>query len=215
MCESRIMRTIKEAESIVGTLSKPDKMPCYSYSIPAWFCKIGMKMRKVIGSICSKCYALKGHYVFPNVKAAQEKRFHSLIDPRWVSVMTFLIQRKEKSGFFRWHDAGDLQDSSHLQNIITIAENLPEINFWLPTREYNIVNEYIRKNGREPENLTVRLSSLMFDGDVTKRQNPFDLPTSGASKEGFNCPSSKQGNKCLDCRACWDKAIPNIIYKEH
>ena len=32
---------------------------------------------------------------------------------------------------------------------------------------------------------------------------------------GTECPSYKQGGKCLDCRQCWDKSIPNVSYKYH
>lgn len=207
---------IKTCEKIVGTLSKPSKMPCHGYSIPAARCKIGAKMRDVVGSICSKCYALKGRYVFPKVQAALEKRFHSLQDPRWIPSIVALIAKQEKSGFFRWHDSGDIQDEMHLTKIVCVARLLSDVKFWLPTREYNVVKNWLQRNGEIfPENLTVRLSSLMFDGDVTERQNPYGLPTSGASKEGFNCPSSKQGNKCLNCRACWDKNVSNITYKQH
>jgi hypothetical protein len=207
-----MLKTIAQAEAIVGTLSKPSKMPCHGYSTPASRCKIGMKMRDVKGSICSVCYALKGRYVFPKVQEALERRFHSLTNPLWVKTMTFLIGKKEKSGFFRWHDSGDIQGIDHLDKIVQIAKNLPNIKFWLPTREYNVVAEY---PAPFPINLTVRLSSLMLDGDVNARQNPKGLTTSGAAKEGFNCPSSAQGNKCLDCRACWSQDVENITYRQH
>jgi hypothetical protein len=99
---------------------------------------------------------------------------------------------------------------------VQVARNLPEIKFWLPTREYGIVSEWIKANGALPENLTVRLSALMLEGQppvgIAKRLN---LTTSGVSKSGFTCPSSTQGNKCLTCRACWDKNVANVNYKTH
>jgi hypothetical protein len=206
---------IKQAESICGTLSKPSKMPCFGYSIPAKYCKIGMKMRNIMGSICSMCYALKGRYIFKNVMAAMEKRYQSLKNPQWIDAIVCLISKKEKSGYFRWHDSGDLQAEKHLRDIIEIAKRLPHVKFWLPTREYNIVNHLLSEGEQLPDNLTVRLSALMFDGEVKPSQNPFDLPTSGASETGFNCPSSEQGNKCLDCRACWDKNVKVVTYRKH
>jgi hypothetical protein len=40
--------------------------------------------------------------------------------------------------------------------------------------------------------------------------------TSTVTTDGqHSCPSSKQGNKCLDCRACWDRGIRNISYGKH
>jgi hypothetical protein len=173
-------------------------------------------MRKVKGSICSVCYALKGNYArYKATKAAMEFRFASLTRSDWVNTMVELIARKEKSGYFRWHDSGDLQSVEHLTNIVEIAKRIPHIKFWLPTREYNIVSDYIKAHRRFPENLTVRLSGLMLDGlPPNARQNPHCLPTSGAVKEGYNCPASEQGNKCLDCRLCWDSTV-HVNYRKH
>ena len=206
----------KQAEEIVGTLSKPSKMPGYAYSTPAKRCLIGQKMRNVVGSMCAFCYALKGRYVFPNVQKAMEKRFASLTNDLWVDAMTYLIG-KVKNPYFRWHDSGDLQGVWHIEKIVKIAKNLPNISFWLPTREYAFVSTYIEKGGEVPSNLTIRLSALMMDGPapvgIAQR---LGLCVSGASKLGnFNCPSSKQGNKCGDCRKCWDKNEFAINYKKH
>jgi hypothetical protein len=207
---------IKDIESTIGTLSAPSKMPCYSFSISAKRCITGQKLRNVKGSICSKCYALKGRYVFPNVQDALETRFQGMSDPQWVDKMVAMIGKREKSGFFRWHDSGDLQSVAHLAAIVEIAKRLPNIRFWLPTREFSFVSEYMATN-TIPDNLTIRLSALMFDGKppvgIAKR---LGLVTSGASTSNdFSCPSSKQKGKCLDCRACWDKNVSNVNYKQH
>lgn len=222
------INSIKEAEAICGTLSKPSKMPCFSYSIPAKHCLVGQRMRNVKNSICSKCYALKGFYNMPSTVKAMEKRFLSLQNPYWDKAMTFLIGAKEKSGFFRWHDSGDLQSLEHLEDIVQIAKNLPEIKFWLPTREYRIVREYQKKHWPKsymgslvarkgfPLNLCVRLSGLMLDGlPPETRHNRHNLPTSGAVAQNWDCPASKQGNKCLDCRLCWNPYHDHVDYKLH
>jgi len=208
--------TIKETEATIGTLSSPSKMPCYSFSISAKLCITGGKLRNVKGSICSKCYALKGRYVFPNVQASLAKRFAGMSDPDWIDKMVFMIGKREKSGVFRWHDSGDIQSVAHLAAIVEIAKRLPNILFWLPTREFSFVSDFMASNS-VPANLTIRLSALMFDGKppiaIAKR---LGLVTSGASTgDDFDCVSSKQGGKCLDCRACWDKSISNINYKQH
>jgi hypothetical protein len=152
----------------------------------------------------------------PNVKNCLEKRFQSLSHPEWVSAMTLSISGSEGSGFFRWHDSGDIQSVEHLEKIVQVAKNLPNIQFWIPTREYSFVSNYLKKHGAFPSNLTVRLSALMVDGQppvgIAKRLN---LTTSGVATAGFNCPANSQGNKCLSCRACWDKNVNNINYKKH
>ena len=144
-----------------------------------------------------------------------KKRLESLERLDWIDTMVQLISRKEKSGFFRWHDSGDLQGVWHLEKIAEVARRLPSIKFWLPTREYKIVSDWI-KFCTKPRNLTIRLSAFMIDGPapvaVAKR---LGLTTSGAKKTGFSCPSSQQGNQCGDCRACWDEAVTNVDYKPH
>ena len=175
-----------------------------------------MKLRNVEGSVCSKCYALKGRYPFPNVQKALLRRFEAIKNPEWVSAMTTAIAGTEFSGYFRMFDSGDLQSLEMLEDIARIAKNLPNIKFWLPTREYSIVSACVKKNGAFPENLIVRLSAYMLEGkppiELAKR---LGVVSSGVSENGFTCPSSKQGDKCLDCRMCWDKNVSIVSYKQH
>ena len=53
---------VKEALKITEGFTRTSKMPGLSYSLPAWECKTGSKLRKVKGSVCASCYALKGNY---------------------------------------------------------------------------------------------------------------------------------------------------------
>jgi len=206
----------KQAEAICHTLSNPSKMPCHGYSTPASRCITGSKLRKVTNSICSVCYALKGRYVFPNVLDAMEKRFKSLFDSAWVDAITFLIQKKEKSGFFRWHDSGDLQGTWHLAKIIEVANRLPMIKFWLPTREISIVSDWVNAGNKIPGNLTIRLSTFMLDGQPPlAAANRLGLCVSGASATDYNCPAYSQDGKCGDCRNCWNKDVFQVNYKKH
>lgn len=208
--------TTKQVEAIVHTLSSPSKMPCHGYSTPASKCITGGKLRKVANSICSVCYALKGRYVFPNVLDAMEKRFQSIFKTDWVDAITFLISKKEKSGYFRWHDSGDLQGQWHLEKIVEVAKRLPQIKFWLPTREISVVGDYIRSGKIIPDNLTIRLSAFMLDGEppipAAKR---LGLCVSGASATDFNCPAYSQDGKCGSCRNCWNKDVFQVNYKKH
>lgn len=215
--------TLLQALELIGGLSKPSKMPCFGWSIPAKYCKVGERLSQIKNTICSKCYAKKGYYPCPTVKNALEKRYLSLSNPDWVNAMTLAISGSEGSGYFRWHDSGDIQSLAHLEMIVQVCKNLPSIKFWLPTREYmgldgnkSIIHSYLEKHGSFPDNLTVRLSATKIDGpppsSVAKRLN---LVTSGVSKVGFTCPSSQQNGKCLACRACWNKEVENVNYKLH
>lgn len=199
---------------MVGGLSSPSKMPGFAYGLSAKLCKVGSLLRSVKGSTCGSCYALKGMYVFPVVKNAHARRLESLSDPRWVACMTELISRKSKKvPFFRWHDSGDIQDLEHLSKIVQVAKNLPGVAFWLPTREFALVKEFLEKEKRFPKNLTVRISAPMIGRAPEKISG-----TVGSSVENpsaFQCPAPKQGNSCMDCRACWNFRVKEVSYRKH
>ena len=210
----------KRAAGIVGGLSNPSKMPCFGLSIPAKKCITGKKLRAVKNSVCSICYALKGRYGFANVASAMERRFKALNHPKWVDAMVLLCSTRlhlagGDAGYFRWHDSGDVQSIDHLSRIVEIAKRVPFVKFWLPTREYSIVTEYLDANGAFPENLAVRVSAYMLDAQPPAWAVKRGLPTSGVSTDdGFNCPAPFQGNQCKDCRECW-KTSGNVGYKGH
>ena len=213
-----MFNTVKEAWIEVGGLSKPSKMLSFGYSLSAFKCKVGSKLREVLNSTCADCYALKGRYVFPNVQDALDRRMDKLENnPKWVEAMVFLIQWYcTKSKVFRWHDSGDIQSLEHLQKIVEIAERTPNVRHWLPTREVGIVQQYKKQFKEFPNNLIVRISATMVNGLPHK----FHKHTSTVSTEkefdiDWTCPASKQGNKCGDCRACWDINIENVTYPLH
>ena len=62
-------------------------MPSYAWGISALHCVVGSLMAKINGTVCKKCYALKGHYVFKNTKLAHKKRLAAIKKPEWVDYM--------------------------------------------------------------------------------------------------------------------------------
>lgn len=208
------LKTLKAAQHIAGSLGRPSKMPGFTYGISAHLCKIGAKLAKIPGSVCWGCYALKSNYQYPSVTAAHDKREKSLSNLSWVDSMILMIQ-KSKTDFFRWHDAGDLQHLQHLLNIVKIAEQLPGVNFWLPTREKGLILEYLKIFGSFPDNLCIRVSAAMIDGQPLAAFENTSTVHDKKAAYGMACPAPDQGNKCLDCRSCWDKSIKNISYKKH
>ncbi len=205
------------AKEITGGLSKPSKMPGFAYSIPAQACNVGSRLRTVQGSICSKCYALKGRYVFSNVKKALYRRLESLSHPLWIDAMAFLINHASVN-VFRWHDSGDIQNLEHLEKIAEVCRLTPDVRHWLPTREYAIVTAYKEKHGSFPDNLNIRLSAYMVDGPLpTGAANRLGVTVSGVTSDPtkVTCPAYKQGGVCGSCRACWDKNQAVVNYPRH
>jgi len=194
----------------MAILSNTSKMPGKSFSLPATQCNVGGKLAKQAGTVCFKCYALRGNYLWPNVKNAMAKRLEMIQHPNWVDIMVREISRTREK-HFRWHDSGDLQSLNHLEKIVEIAKRLPEYKFWLPSKEYSLVKQY---DGVIPNNLIIRMSSAKIDG---KPLNGFELTSTVHTVKayGVECEAYKRSGKCGDCRMCWDKNIPNISYPYH
>jgi len=224
-----LIRNLTHAVSIFGGLSKPDKMPCYCYNLPASRCKMGSKLNTVPGSVCYGCYAADElswvkrknaangkwaltRYTMHTVQRALARRFESLSDPLWVPAMVYAINHYARKGsdYFRWHDSGDIQDHNHFQNIMTVCEYTPGVKHWLPTREYSIVRGF-----SYPDNLCVRLSAHMVDG----MPPDFDIPTStvstGSPVTGVRCNAPSNDGRCGSCRWCWDRNVANVDYHHH
>jgi len=238
------------AVKAVGGLSSPGKMPTLSWSTPAARCVLGSKLSLIEGSTCFGCYALKGFYVMPDTKNATERRFNVLMEAlqfplaRAAFIENFtliftvrldrtrkVVARRGKPGrddgrYWRWHDAGDVQSVDHFRLLCEIAENSPDVEFWLPTRESGFVKGFLAEGGFIPPNLLVRLSVPMMDrapsGVVSKLMaNPTitasAVHTSEDSLEAIGadlCIAYTQNGKCDDCRSCWT-GNPLISYPKH
>ena len=188
-------------------MTRTSKMPGLSYSLPPPACQTGSKLRKIKGTPCFYCYAMKGNYIrYPAIKKAQYYRLASLGHDSWVTAMVAQIKRQK---WFRWHDAGDLQSVDHLRKILEVCRLTPGTHNWLPTQERQSLLAVAPDE--VPDNLVIRLSGSKIDGP-----QPSCWPnTSTVVTKSASCPAPSQGGKCKECRACWTKSIKNISYGKH
>ena len=206
------MWKVETADALVGGLSAPGKMPCKSFSISALTCKTGGLLRKIANSVCAKCYALKGRYMFANVQAALARRMtvlaRALADDafraEFISAMAFLVAR---SPWFRWHDSGDLQSKAHFALICDIARATPNTMHWLPTKEPRFAK------GDIPSNLIVRVSAPHIDQPAPTGHAYTSTVVS--DKRNATCRAFERQGKCGPCRMCWDSTVKNVAYSEH
>ena len=186
-------------------MTRTSKMPGLSYSLPAWACQTGAKLRKIKGTPCYGCYALKGNYIrYPAIKKAQYYRLGSLGHDSWITAMVAQVKRQK---WFRWHDAGDVQSVEHMNKILEVVRQTPDTNHWLPTQE----RCYLPDPAAVPANLVIRLSGSKIDGPAPTAWSH----TSSVVTKNATCPAPQQGGKCKECRACWTKSIPNVSYGKH
>lgn len=132
---------------------------------------------------------------------------------QWVRKLSSLIDASG-TAWFRWHDSGDLLSAQHLQMIFEVCRKTPDVQHWLPTREYEFV-QIVLHGQKIPYNMTIRLSAHMIGKAMTHT-----LPTSSVDAlEGFSCPATHKDTahkgQCLNCRRCWDRDTANIDYGKH
>lgn len=222
--------SLTQALSITGSLSNTTKMPGYSTSTPAQACITGSKLRKIEGSVCEKCYAYRGNYARPNVRKALETRLAGITHPDWVAAMVVVIEHHcRKCPYFRWHDSGDIQSEEHLGRIIQIAELLPRIKFWIPTRERQIVKRVCSRI-TPPKNLVIQVSdplireprrhcssSFTNTSGVAPRmpKDEWSIKVDGNKRALHHCPAPINEGQCGDCRACWDRRVKHVVFLQH
>lgn len=199
---------IKDATAIVGGVSTPNKMPGHAIGLPAMECNVGGKLRKIAGSICHGCYAMKNNYLWDNVQKAQYRRLAALDHPQWVEAMTVLCRRDK---YFRWHDSGDIQSIKHLMNIFDVCEATPETKHWIPTKEKKKVNIVLR-NRPKPKNLVIRLSDAMVDSEASGFSHTSGVTT---DPKKATCPAYKNDGQCGNCRKCWNPRVKRVVYLKH
>jgi hypothetical protein len=215
------MTTLNVLKATIGSdLGSPSKMPGFAWGISAKLCSVGSRLRPISGTVCHKCYALKGNYLYDSVVKSHANRLAAYnADPiKWRSAMVELIRKRipesadEDNKYFRIFDSGDLQSEAMLRDWIWIAEQLPDIQFWLPTKEYALIVGFKEAT---PDNLVVRVSSPKIDQKPMRAYEFTSTVHDKSEPHGFVCRAYEREGKCGDCRACWSRHVSNVSYPKH
>ena len=216
--------TLKQAQEISGKITISNwKMPGSSFPTTTKECKGGSKLKKIENSVCSKCYAARLEAYRANVEEGwlnNWKKTEKMVNQNmklWCQGIVYQINhflKRTDQHYHRWFDSGDLESVEWLIAIARVARLTPKVKHWLPTREAAIVSEFKRKH-KIPNNLVIRVSSAMIDAKPLTRFKNTSTVHRKNNHIGYGCPAKKQGNQCLDCRACWNKKEKNISYPYH
>ena len=151
------------------------------------------------------CYAAKITRLYKTVKTAYENNLNILNNNPvlyWDQVKT----AAKMARYFRYHVSGDIPDLAYLINMIDVARELPHTQFLAFTKQYTIVNDYLKYNGTIPENLKIIFSNW----GAWKCDNPYNLPVCEIILKGSEpAPDWKIcGGNCTECACrgvnCWD-----------
>lgn len=212
-------------------LTHTSKMPCASFSLPAWeCCPTANKVSTAANAVCKFCYAQKGRYRFKNVKNAQRNRktfiLKSLRSDNGDTFVRTMVEEIRKTGvnLFRIHDSGDLFSIPYIKTWIRIAKELPDVKFRCPTREWrcnnadklNALDEFAKL-----PNVTLQPSAIHIDEDWPRVGN-YSAGTSVVTSHEkakelkmFVCPATQKDkpHSCHEnnCFVCWDKGFKKGI----
>ena len=138
--------------------------------------------------ICNGCYAAGGSYGNLQPQAAQQARYEwvkrslavggpeglatQLVDGLALAISCVEKARARKNSwamkidprFFRIHDSGDFYSEEYWQAWVLVAQALPKVHFWAPTRQHRTVagRRWFERTP-PPPNMAVRPSALRVD----------------------------------------------------
>lgn len=121
----------------------------------------------------------------------------------------------------RWFDSGDIADAEFFDRMVELCKRTPDVKHMAFTKKYEIVNEYIDKNGKLPDNLNVLFSAwhkmwyipnphgfgIAYIDFNDKSLNP-EFP-----KNIFVCPGRE--STCSACGVCFNKKVKAVLFHQH
>ena len=101
---------------------------------------------------CKKngCYAMKGTWLYPNVKNSLQQNLNAyLMNPKlyFESIATQTVLAR----FVRWHSAGDIVDANYFEGMCKVARKNKGVHYLCFTKKYEIINDYLAKGKRIPK----------------------------------------------------------------
>ena len=210
---------VKTAEQFGKVSKKNSKMPGTTFAMDSFACITGSKLRKIEGTPCHSCYAIKLQKLRPRVDKgwkANSAKWNAAEPDQWAQALAFLIKRRNTDGYHRWFDGGDLASVAQLQAIVDVCLMTPTIAHWLPTQERGMVKQFQDNGGTIPSNLVVRISSPKVDVALMRTcDHTSNVIATHAEATGQECLAYTRDNNCGNCRACWNPEVSNVSYRKH
>ena len=178
----KVIALLTAAHAVISEMKLSDIKMCISTGNQ----KIGRVMNVSLPPIitcnnCKECkhycYDVKACLQYPNtVINARARNYEILIKNRdeYFRRIDLAMSRRRKNKFFRWHVAGEIIDYDYFDRMINNARLHSDFVIWTYTKNYTVVNEWIRTNGKNsiPANLHIMFS----EWDGMPIDNPYGMP---------------------------------------
>lgn len=143
------------------------------------------------GKCLHYCYDIKAVLQYLNVLVARAKNTAMVMEDRdrFFQAIDKKCERRRKNLFFRWHVSGDIVDMDYLERMIALARKYPEFTFWTYTKNYVLVNMYVKAHGgRRKEAIPENLSIMFSEWEGMDFLNPYNFPV-------FCCKMGEDDNR--------------------
>jgi len=148
----------------------------FTWSLPAWVVELpdGSKMNVCpsAGACVELCYALRGTYIFKNVRAAHTRNLLMVLEAQeeWESLLIEELKHKRFDGaHVRIHDTGDFFSRTYLEGWLRVIRANPQTTFYAYTKEVALFREVVEpdppKNFRYVFSYGGRQDKLIVEGD--------------------------------------------------
>ena len=159
--------------------------------------KYCIKMKEDPNSICASCYSW-----------SMLQGFRKNVVPRFKKNSDYISKRrhdaeylpKVMSNIARFNGHGELINSNHLHNILTICENQPKTTFTLWTKKKDLVRSVLNKRSK-PGNF-ILVYSNPYPDTISKLPKYFDKTFNNVT---FDSDTINCDRKCIECMKCYDK----------
>lgn len=185
-----------------------------------------------------ECYGRHGKFCFQNV----QNRMYENLFAFWQNPEQFfkdIAKQTSLSLYCRWFGDGDMPSERFLEGMVFVAKSNPNCQYLSFTKQYEIVNSYIKNGGKIPKNLRIVFScwgkwipdnpyhfpmawvEFPTCGKATSKTKPTKkmLATWKENKEinklipksAFECP-----HQCDTCLHCWKMhKCQHTVFKFH
>lgn len=188
---------------------------CLNLAFPVCTCRVDAPCK-------ATCYACKGCQMIANVQAAYYRNlrlYHD--DPDNFFEQVYYKIKFSRLPKVRLFDSGDFPDADFLVRLVELCRKTPDTKYMAFTKQYEIVNDYITKNGNLPDNLNIMFSAWHKLWNVP---NPYGLGVAYVDfddkslnpefpKNAFVCPG--RASTCSACGACWNKKLTAVLFHQH
>lgn len=164
-----------------------------------------------------KCYAARITRRYKQSRDAYARNLEILnTDPGayWLQIKAAAMVTR----FFRYHVSGDIPNALYLINMVQLARELPNTNFLAFTKQYKLINSYLKDGGTIPNNLKIIFSNW----GAWKCENPYNLPVCEIIFKNETPRDNWKicGGNCSECACrgvgCWElKQGETIAIYEH